>query len=86
MELRFQDWFANILGVQSVAQFGAKQPQTQDEVHDPNVDCNAFINSLPSSYAGQSIAHIKDNLAVIPDDWNGGNISTNSLKDFMLTY
>ncbi|KAK5075577.1 hypothetical protein LTR64_001784 [Lithohypha guttulata] len=74
MELRFQDIFTNILGFQSVAQFGAKQVHTQDDVHDINTDCSAFIEILPSELHGGSIAKVKNNLAVIPEDWTSGSV------------
>lgn len=76
MAASLQDWFTNILGVQSVAEFGAQQPQYQ---HDPavlaEVDCSSYLLSNPEGFERTSLAFFKDNLAVVPE-WSGGSIST----------
>lgn len=75
MAARFQDWITNILGVQSVAQFGARQPQ---HYHDPailaEVDCSAYLAPTLKGFETTSLVFVKDNLAVVPE-WSGGGIS-----------
>ncbi|KAK5948926.1 hypothetical protein OHC33_010012 [Knufia fluminis] len=80
MAASLQDWFTNILGVQSVAEFGAQQPQYQ---HDPavlaEVDCSSYLLSNPEGFERTSLAFFKDNLAVVPE-WGGGSIKSSWLN------
>ena len=80
MELRFQDWFTNILGVQSVAQFGAKQVRPEDVLPSSDVDCSPYLKVLPASFSHPSVVFAKDNLAVVPDDFTGGSIISSWLN------
>jgi len=79
MAVQLQDWLTNILGVQSVAQFGAKQPQYQHDASvSANVDCSRYLTPLPQHFDSASVVYVKENLAVVPE-WSGGNISTFTL-------
>lgn len=73
MELRLTDWMTNLLGVQSVAQFGA-QPQTggQDIL---DADCSALFTTSPNAVGSSAVASVKNHLAVIPNDWTAGGVS-----------
>lgn len=73
MDLRIQDWFTNLLGVQSVTQFGAKQYNTQDGLAPSDTDCSPYFDA-PSTVGAPSILNVKQNLAVIPEDWTGGSV------------
>lgn len=41
-----------------------------DPIHE-----DAFLNEIPQAFANLSISFIKDNLAVIPGEWDAGDIS-----------
>jgi len=76
MAARFQDWFTNILGVQSVAQFGAQQTQHHhDHATLADVDCSTYLTPTPVAFETVSLAIIRGSLAVIPE-WSGRSIST----------
>lgn len=62
--------------MQSVAQFGA-QPQTviEDVV---DTDCAAFFSTSSPTFGSSSVVFVKDNLAVIPEDWTAGGVSKSS--------
>ena len=78
MELRLTDWLVDLLGVQSLSRFGGQQSPLQeivDHLDLSDVDCNSFVRSTPRGYEAVSIVHVKDNLAVIPEDWQSGGIS-----------
>lgn len=76
MAARFQNWVTNILGIQSVAQFGAQQSTYN---HDPTelgqADCSQYLWPLPRGFEEISLAVIKNNLAVVPD-WLGGSVKS----------
>lgn len=73
MAQRFQEWATNLLGFQSVAQFGAQQVQLQN-THGFSVDCEAFIGPRPVGFEATSLAMIRDNAAVVPIDWISSGI------------
>lgn len=79
MELRVQDWLTDLLGLQSVlpSQFGAQQVelQTSDQVA---VECSTFFFPKPIEYESVSLAMVRDNLAVVPTDWNSNGMSASS--------
>lgn len=76
MAVRFQDWFTNILGIQSVAQFGAQQPPYQrNPTARAEVECSSYLAPTPPSFETTSLSFVKDGLAVLPE-WSGGSVST----------
>lgn len=44
----------------------------------PLVGENPFLNALPVGFEHLSISFVRDNLAVIPGDWEAGDISQNT--------
>lgn len=76
MAARFQEWFGNLLAVQSVAQFGAQQHHYQDDSTGlAEFECSSYLVPTPKGFGSTSLAVVKDNLAVIPE-WNGGGIKS----------
>lgn len=78
MQLPFTDLFTNLLGVQSLAQFGVKQAE---EGHIPatddlNLNCDAFVRNLPATFSAgaASVVYVQDNLAVVPEHWRGEGV------------
>lgn len=49
----------------------AQQPSVAT---DP-VDEDAFLNKIPSAFEHLSVSFVRDNLAVIPGDWDSGDLS-----------
>ena len=62
------DWITNLLGVQSVASFGAKQVGLEDVSALQDVECSRYFEG-PGLIPEVSVKLAKENLAVIPDDW-----------------
>lgn len=74
MALRVPDWVTNLLGAQSVAQFGAKQYNTADGLAPSDIDCSSYFETPSTIVGAPSFLHIKQNLAVVPDDWTGSGV------------
>lgn len=79
MSLRLSELITNLLGAQSVAQFGVQSPGSDVGSVDfpgepPVAGCGAYLNALPSNVP-QSVAFVRENLAVVPEDWTNGGIS-----------
>ena len=78
MAAAVQDWLTDLLGVQSVLQFGAQQPGYQhDAAALAEVDCTPYLARIPDAYSAVSLSVIRDNLAVVPE-WTGGSVSTSN--------
>jgi len=72
----------NLLGIQSIAHFGAQSNQIQQDIID--ADCSALITPPLKGFEMSSVVFVKDNLAVIPDQWNAGGVSrSHSQSDVM---
>lgn len=76
MQLPFSDLFTNILGIQSLTQFGAKPAEPEHIVNHDDLTCDAFTQTLPSTFSagGASVVYIKENLAVVPEHWVGKGV------------
>lgn len=62
--------------------------QVQDVVTIP-IDEDVFLNEVPPAFEHLSVSFIKDNFAVIPGEWDAGDISEYSLnnpKESVLTW
>lgn len=46
------------------------------------IDQDAFLNKVPPAFEHLSVSFIKDNLAVIPGEWDAGDISKYLLSIF----
>ena len=82
MELRFTDWMNSLLGVQSVAQFGAQPQNVIEDVVD--ADCAAFFSTSSTTLGSSPVVSVKNNLAVVPEDWTAGGVSECSTYVFSL--
>lgn len=52
-----------------------QQPATPEyEVDVPDSD-HAFLNNIPTAFEHLSVSYVKENLAVIPGEWEAGGIS-----------
>lgn len=76
--LRISDLFANLLGFQTLSQFGVQDPLSDAGTVDyagpsPVAGCEAYLNALPP-HAASSVAFVKENLAVVPDKWDHGGV------------
>lgn len=41
----------------------------------------SFLSALPAGFEKVSLSYVKDNLAVIPGEWEAGDISQFTLED-----
>lgn len=77
------DWLTNVLGVQSLTQFGAAASSAQHTIQndiDWSKDCGAFISSTHNSQTPSSVVWVKDNLAVVPEEYENSGIGMLSTR------
>lgn len=71
------DWLTNVLGVQSLTQFGAATSVAQYTIQndiDWSKDCGALISSTQNSQSPSGVVWVKDNLAVVPEEYENSGV------------
>ena len=74
-------WGGNVLSCFDFLGTQQQSIRAQDIAAGP-IDQDAFLNKVPPAFEHLSVSFIKDNLAVIPGEWDAGDISKYLLSIF----